>query len=307
MKITNKHLLIIVFLFLNCLNAPRDNRYDPQNPHKAEIIGTVYEPDSASITGAILQLYDDNNQIVQVDTSDTQGKFVFLNINPGVYKITGQTKYYSKVEIEAESLWAGTVLDSYNILFTTFHFEDDLPNEMPYGFYRISGTWRVVSDSSANHSIPNVYNGCNTDAGDWAITFFRSPSQALEFSLKMKVLSSSGNDWETGILLWYQDRRNYYFIRIRQGYSTYGVMKDSVETIFYTKPLDFTTDTWHHLKAKRCGYALPVYIDEFFQFPISLVNLEFSSGYWGLYLLNHQVGFTTSINCDDIYLRNISF
>ncbi len=294
--------LIINFcllVYLNCIDAPRNNRYDPKNPDKAELGGIIYEPDSLPVSGALLYLLDGNGNIVKLDTSDDLGGFLLPQIDPGVYTIVGGTKYFKDVIIEQESLWAGTRYPNYNIFFTTFHFEDDEINTIPYGFNKISGEWRVLIDTDGN----KIYQGTDTDDNILGITFFRNKTKAFKFDIRFKISSVSGPQWETGILMWYQDNANYYSIIIKKTIIQYKFVRNGVETVLYTKNYETSEGVWHQLKSIFTGDGLVVYLDDVFLFPISLINIAFANGYWGMYVFNHDSGMITSVDFDDIYLE----
>lgn len=295
-------LFILIFnisLFFSCINAPRNNKYDPDNPDKAEISGFVYEPDSLAINNVVVNLIDRNHNITLCDTSDNEGRFSFDNINPGIYTITAHTKYFNDIVVENESLWAGTKLLNHSIFFTTFHFEDDGINAIPYGFTTIGGSWKVNVETNGNH----IYNGSNTTNDNTAISLFRNPTHGFQFALKIKISASSGSNWETGILLWYQDTLNYYSIKVTKSFIQYRFIKNGVDRILYTKFIEVAEDRWYYLNAIHYGDGLAVYLDNIFLFPISLITIEFSGGFWGLYVLNRDTGAIISVDFDDIYLK----
>uniref|UniRef100_A0A7V0Z5I6 Carboxypeptidase regulatory-like domain-containing protein n=1 Tax=candidate division WOR-3 bacterium TaxID=2052148 RepID=A0A7V0Z5I6_UNCW3 len=295
-------LAIMPSLFFNCINAPRNNKYDPENPNKADVKGYVFEPDCLVASGAVVNLLNSDDNIVQSDTSDAEGCFAFIKIDPGIYKIIARTKYYTNVVIENESLWAGTKLYQYPVFFTTFHFEDDEINTIPYGFSRISGEWKVLSDTTGNH----FYSGSDTGDTMPAITFFRNRAHNFQFGFKIKVSGTSGDDWQTGIFLWHQNDLNHYEIKITKSLIRYSLIKNGLETIFYTKNITFATDVWHNITTIHTGDALIFYLDGNFQFPISLVSPAFSDGLWGLYVMNLRTGAFTSISIDDVYLAIVN-
>ncbi len=238
-----KKLVIIMSLFFLVCNAKRDNIYDPKNSDKAVIKGVIYEPDSLPVKDAFIELIH-NDTVVKLDTSNISGEYGFEQIDPGIYKIIARTKYYDDVIIEAETLWAGTELNQYDMFFTTFHFEDDEIDDAPYGFSSIDGIWKVITDSTLNYSSNRVYNGTALDSGETAMTFFRSQTHMMDFNLKIKVCSTSGENWETGILFGYQDQRNYFVIKISKSLVKYCGIEDSIETMFYSRQINFSADVW---------------------------------------------------------------
>lgn len=300
-----KKLVIIMSLFFLVCNAKRDNIYDPKNSDKAVIKGIIYEPDSLPVKDAFIELIH-NDTTVKLDTSNISGEYGFEQIDLGIYKIIARTKYYDDAIIEAESLWAGTDLNQYDMFFTTFHFEDDEINDTPYAFNSMDGIWKVITDSTLNHSSNRVYNGTAFDSGQIAMTFFRSQTHMMDFNLKIKVFSTSGENWETGILFGYQDQRNYFVIKISKSLVKYCGIEDSIETMFYSKQINFSTDVWHSIKTLKYEGALLFHFDDIYAFPISLINTSSVQGFWGLYISNKETGHPVSLNCDDIYLRIVN-
>ncbi|MEO0156019.1 MAG: hypothetical protein ABIL07_02785, partial [candidate division WOR-3 bacterium] len=210
-----------------------------------------------------------------------------------------QTKYFATVIIANESLWAGTKVTNYGIFFTTFHFEDDEINTVPYGFTAVSGDWHITEDSNGNH----IYTGIDTDDNNPAITIFRNRTHAFKFSIKFMIDSMSGQSWETRILLWYQNSQNYYYIKITKFSTQYILVHNGLETILYTKMVETSGGELHTLKAVHAGDALIIYLDDTFLFPVSLINIAFENGYWGLYIMNHEPAALTTVNFDDICLE----
>ncbi len=289
---------LFYFILLNCLNAPRNNKYDPDNPDKSEINGIIYEPDSLKVSGVLIYLINCSDSSVQTDTSDNSGYFSFMHINPGIYKIFTRTKYFKSGVIENESLWAGTKLPNYSIFFKTFHFEDDGIGSVPYGFNSVSGDWYVVADTDTNH----IYNGSDDYDNIPSISLFRNRTQGFKFELKIRISSSSGENWEMGILLWYQNNSNYYCLRITKSFTQLCLIKDGVETKLYTKSLSTIEDIWHYVTTVKTEGGLLIYLDGNFLFPISLISTEFEDGYWGLYVFSRAPGITASVDFDDISL-----
>ncbi len=300
-----KNIGLFLLIFLTC-NAKRDNIYDPRNPDKASVGGVIYEPDSLPVSGAIA-LLTKNGLTVRCDTSNALGEYHFENIDPGIYGIIFRTQYFNDVIFNAESLWAGTRFNAYDIFFTTFHFEDDRIGELAYGFNSAGGEWRVIGDTAGDHSKPQVLCGSAADSGARAVAFFQNPTKALKFNFKMNVKGSSGNNWETGILMWYQNESNYYVVRITSFSIKYCLVNNSVETVLYTKSISFAKDVWHNIETDFTGEALILYVDEVFQFPISLMNIVFSDGMWGVYVLKNNTTSQASVMYDDIYLKIINY
>ncbi|MEO0137667.1 MAG: carboxypeptidase-like regulatory domain-containing protein [candidate division WOR-3 bacterium] len=300
-NIPNQRSLIAIFflLFLQCLNAPRNNKYDPDNPNKSEIGGFIYEPDSLGVPGALVDLINCADSNTERDIADSSGYYSFTHINPGIYTIVVRNKHYKDLVFENESLWAGTKLSSYNFFLTTFHFEDDEINNPPYGFTIITGDWRVVLESEDNQ----VLRGKDSSDGNPAILFFRNPQRAFLLKVNLKIAPLSGENWETGVLLWYQDSLNYYCITLKKTFAQFSLVKNGIVTVFYTKLLNIAENSWHYLSSIYTGDGLLFYLDNTFLFPVSLIGRVFDNGFWGLYVASHEPGVDVTVDFDELYLK----
>jgi hypothetical protein len=298
---------ICSFAYTGCINAPRDNKYDPDNPDKAEMTGGACEPDGRIIAGANADLmHDYNDEVVRSDTSDSSGSFYFDKIDPGIYRIHALAPHFSGVYTGPESLWGGTRLDGYRLYFTTFHFEDDAEGAMPYGFSNITGRWAIARDpSQANeHSAPNVSRGANIGAydPDPSLAIFRSKAQYPDLEVKLKVLSSSGSQWQTGIVFRYQDKSNYYFVKMAPDTAEIGFKKDNNITIVADTSLTFLTETWYTLKISCDSLFTSVCMNDSCIFRTYTFAYVFPDGSFGMLVSSREPGVTATVNFDDIFV-----
>jgi hypothetical protein len=296
--------ILIGALFLGeCINAPRDNKYDPKNPDKAYLSGHTCEPDGSILSDVIVKLHNDDN-IIQVDTSDVEGIFEFDEITPDIYKISAETQYYTRLEIYPESLWAGTADTNYDIYFTTFDFEDEQAGTTtPYGFSIAYGSWRIDQDfqQPEKHSVAQVLNIAHNDTTERAIAFYHSSIRNFLFDVKFKILNSSGNQWEAGIILRYQDESNYHSIRICSDTVSFITVKGGNEVQRRTNIMNVTKNIWHSLEADCEEHLMIIRLDDEFMFTV--IDGDFLSGLIGLWALNQQTGTTTSVHFDDVTIR----
>ena len=145
-----KILLFIIFfnlIVIDCVNPPRSNKFDPANSNKASLEGHTYMYDNSPLSSVIVSLILDSIE-TEVDISDSAGNFEFEHINPGIYEVRAEAKYFASIVFYPESLSAGAQFNDFNIYFYTFDFEDDTPGDpSPYGFRPVSGSWLISKDS----------------------------------------------------------------------------------------------------------------------------------------------------------------
>jgi len=285
----------------SCLNAPRNNKYDPENPDKVRLKGYTYEANGLILEGAIIRLLFDD-EIIDTDTSDLEGSFEFDKIDPGIYKITAEAHHYSSLEIYPESLWAGMYIDNYDVFFSTLNFEEDREGtSLPYGFDTICGNWRVEKDTELPelHSTPNVYNGSN-NPNEWAITQYHEPMTNFSLQVKVKVLNISQVDWRTGFVFRYQNENNHYRLYISSDTIAMAKVENSGEELLRISNHDFFTDTWYSLRVECDGNFMLIYLNDEPLFVI--IDNAFADGCIGLYCGN-QSGMVTSVNFDDVEIK----
>jgi hypothetical protein len=294
---------IFFFLLITCLNAPHSNKYDPENPHKARVEGYIHEPDNLVLEGAVISLLL-NNKVVQTDTSDQEGWYKLDKIDPGVYKIMAEAQYYAALEFYPESLWAGTYIP-FSLSFSTFNFEGDPPGTAtPYGFEVLKGNWQIVEDSQQpnQHSIPNVYHGNDDDTNGYALVLFRSALKDCSFGAKIKVLSSSGANWKTGIVFRYQNADNYYLFDVKTDSIAVRKIKNGIEETVNSAPGNFPKDIWYTLAVECDSIFIRTYLNRAMLFYL-VADSFFQDGDTGLWVLNQESGTTASAYFDDVTIR----
>lgn len=279
----------------------------PTIPTRQAMAGKACEPDGRIIAGANVDLMKDyDDDVIKSDTSDLSGNFYFNKIDPGVYRIHGSALHFSGINTAPESLWGGTSLDDYRLCFTTFNFEDDAEGAMPYGFNSVTGKWVISKDlSQANeHSAPNVCKGTNIGGydPDPSLAIFRSKAEYPDLEVKLKVLGSSGSQWQTGVVFRYQDKLNYYYVKMTPDAAEIGFMKDSAATITADTSLIFLTDTWYTWKICCDSFLINVYLNGDRIFRTYTFAYIFPDGFFGMLVSSREPGVTATVNFDDIFV-----
>jgi len=291
-------LLVISFVMLACLNPPHDNEYDPDNPNKAYLGGKTYRLDDTPLPQAQIRLMHES-EVLDSTKSDDQGRFKFTDIDPGIYKIIAEANYYKSVEFYPESLPAGTENDSFDIYFYEIHF--DFENEAsgtqePNGFQIISGDWKIKEDQSGEHSKPNVYNGVNTTT-DTALTIIKEGLNDFWFNCKLKVMPLARYHWDVGTVLRYQDKDNYYLLKICPCGKIQLIKKlAGVESLIGSADHPIKDSTWYSVAVDFSDSNIQIFLNDSIMLYVS--DNAISSGKIGLWLNNPEN--IVSVNFDDI-------
>ncbi len=297
-------LFVVIFgaLAVNCLDAPRDNKYDPGNPDRVQLAGTVYELGVHSLEGAVVQLMKDG-EIIAAETSSTQGSFEFNEIASGIYSISAETRFYAALQFFPESLWAGQDIQDFDIAFCTFHFDDDEKGaSKPHRFESISDMWEIVDDMEQpeEHSVPHVYRGTDSDASGYALSLCDTELEQFLFETKLKVLASSGTKWQAGVVFRYQDPDNYYSISIAPETTFCKLVKEGQDVLILYITIDSAKEVWYSLKVEYMeGYhVITVYGRSGLLF--ALIDTVFTGGMIGVFSHSDEQAMMTSVNFDDI-------
>ncbi len=247
-------VLGIFSLFLiTCLDAPRDNMYDADNPNKAYLSMNFYELGLYPIEGSVVHLIQ-NDTIVKSDTTDSSGIADFEEIDPGIYYIAATTEHYQTIESGPESLWAGFYVVDHRMEFLTLHFEDDLLGiPSPHRLTTESGYWAVVvSDEEPQaHSTPHVYLGNDSMPSGCALSLCEFDAQHFLFSVKLKMLGTEESNWNTGVVFRFQDKYNYYALTLSPDTTYCYVLKDGQLSYLRVIARETKVDTWHNIKVEH--------------------------------------------------------
>ncbi|HEC78743.1 MAG TPA: carboxypeptidase regulatory-like domain-containing protein [candidate division WOR-3 bacterium] len=294
-----KQIVIIYFFIIGCINAPHSNIYDPENPHKARITGSVREPDGTPLENAVIALFQ-GEKMIQSDTSDGEGVFMLDDITPGIYKIEATALYYTMVEISPETLWAGTKLNGFDIYFSTLHFDNEAAGTASaYGFETITGDWNIMNDNgqTTEHSLPNVYNGKNKNT-EKALVLYSMDFGDFKFKTKLKILNSTEENWEAGIVFRYRNEENHYCLKISSDTLSLVKKENGIQKAVAVVECATPKEKWFSLGVECYFTVIKTYLND--QLMFYEVNNVLTSGRAGLTVMNKIPTQTTSVNFDDV-------
>ncbi len=274
-------LLCIALFFvaiIACLNPPHENEYDPDNPNKASLSGTVYGPDG-EVAGAIVHMIPDYDSTdVYTDTTDVNGEYFFEELDPGIYTIFTTAEYHYPQECYPESLpaYAVDTIDVFMHWLFTFDNES-VGDTMPFGFEKIWSNWSVAEDQSAPSS-PNVYRCETMDEGFTAVI-----GNYSNFCLgaDFKVVGPDSM-WNVGFMLRYDDPDNYYCVSIISGAIHFIRRLNGTPSYIGFSSVTINTDEWHNLDVDACGSNFYVYLDG--DNKIEVTDTTITEGRIGLYV-----------------------
>ena len=286
-------LPIFCFLLLVCLKPGRDNEFDPNNPNKAYLEGNVYDFDASPVVDAKVALTHDDSDTVEQYTNN-EGWYGFDDVDPGIYTIVAQGGYYGPFECYPESLAAGAE-DTFDIYFKTafWDFENEALNtQEPEGFQALVGTWAVIDDPAQGY----VYEGVTPGTG-LAIAVTDVGVDDFYYESMIKVDTSSGNTFYTGLVFRYQDDQNYYLVFCSHDSMALIEAYTGVWTSIDVAACVFALDTWHRLSVECRGGHIQVYLDNENTPVFNVTNNTFPGGLFGLFAENN-----TTAYFDDIYI-----
>ncbi len=256
---------ILLLVGLSACKPAHDNAWDPDNPNKAMIRGTVYGMNDLPVPNAEIQLLQDT-LVIYDTTSGADGYYEIGEIDPSLYRLVAYAPHYVPFEdCELESLPADTVAE-HDIWFNTQHycFEEEAVGEVqPFGFDTVSGTWAVIQDGSGSeyHTTPNVYHGENTAATP-ALAILKNSGPDFHLETKFKVSGSSATGWMTGAVFGFHgDTMNFYFVGIT--HTAFGIHKrrNHVDSLIQALPHTILPETWYDLTVQMCGQDIYVNLD----------------------------------------------
>jgi len=291
--------LTVILILSACLNAPRNNPFDPRNPDKANIYGTCVAFDSSSLSGVNIHLVLGYN-IIKTDSSDDDGVFELNDIDPGVYSVRAEARYYKPNLLDAETLAAGMDL-VHNFIFNSLYFEDD-PNgaSQPYNFQVQQGDWRIKDDLSqpAWHTTPHVYQGFYDDTAGYALTICTKTVQDFVAKTKLIVIDTSSSGWQAGIVFHYQNLNNYYLLQFSADTIRFLKICAGTQTELSSCPVSFPTGAWSEV-AIGCSYSMAFcYFNNAYQ--LAMQDNSFTRGGVGFWLSHRPPAGITEINFDDL-------
>lgn len=298
-------LLMVSFVILACLEPEHDNPYDPENLNNAYLGGTVYGFDGLPIQGAIVKLKRDAIILREV-ASDDNGWYEFDRIEPDVYHLIAEAGYYMPLYMYDVDIASGSYNDSFDLYFQEIYFDfegEPVGTPEPRGFTIISGNWQIRQDplQPGEHSVPNVYNGVmiTPSTNEFAMTAFRDPVKDFWLDVKIKILSTNMGNWETGVVLRYQDELNFYLLVLRPDEMTlYKIQGGNSHELAKDENMIFSPDVWYFISVDFHDDDIEVFLNQNSVFQSS--DNAFSEGFIGLYVKTWDDPDTASVYFDDI-------
>jgi hypothetical protein len=284
-------LPVLCLLLLVCIKPEHDNEYDPNNPNKVYLEGNAYGFEGSPVENAWIMLASDSDTAEEY--TDHEGWYEFEEVDPGIYTIFAQGGYYN-FECYPESLAAGAeVTFDINFHIAFWDFENEALNtQEPEGFQAWVGTWAVVDDPAQDH----VYEGVTPGTG-LAIAVTDIGADDFYYESMIKVDTSSGNTFYTGLVFRYQDDQNYYLVFCSNDTMALIEAHTGVWTTIDAAARVFALDTWHRLTVECCGSQIQVYLDNETTPVFDVTSNTFPGGRFGLFAENN-----TTVYFDDIYI-----
>lgn len=295
---------IFVLVCTVCIEAPHDNRYDPENPDRAYLSATVYELGTYPIEAAAVSLTQGDN-IVRTDTSDAAGMIEFREIRPGIYDLNTQALHYSTVFTPTESLWAGVEIEDLRIELNTLYFEDEIVGtSSPYRFETLAGSWFITEDHEqpGMHSAPRVYGGRNDTADDLAIALCQTEADGFLLEANIKIDTSAHAGWRAGFVVRYHDASNHYMITIARDTIYCDLVLNGQITNVSIKAQESAPGVWQKLRIERPDAWIFIRVSLDDELVFTLYDNTLLSGRVGLLVYNEVEPRITTAYFDDVTL-----
>jgi len=306
MKVISISILLILLATTACLEPPRDNPYDPNNPDKGYLAGTAYDHNFQPLEGALVTLKIGNEEKYSTQTY-AQGEYEFAAVDPGLYTLVAEAEYYSTLYLENVEIKSYTKNDTFDLHFQEmyFNFENEpLGTQEPFGFRTILGTWQVQDDygEPGQHSTPKIYNAENSGLSmSFALAVLRDTLDDFWFGTNVKVLGSSGGMWRAGLVLRYQDANNFYLVQFTSSALTLAkVQNGSTVPMRVVDTLTFAPDTWYFLAAHLHDNYIKICLNFDELFEIQDASSPFPAGVAGLWVKSDDPTGEASANFDDV-------
>ncbi len=307
-----RRLLMTVWLTLlvtlACLEPPRDNPYDPNNPDKGHLAGTAYDHTGAFLEGATVKLKIGDEDKYSTQT-DFEGDYEFAEVDPGLYTLIAEAPYYNTLYFEDVEIKSYTHIDTFDLYFQElyFNFENEQSGTAePFGFRQLIGTWQIQEDNGepVQHTAPMVYTATNsTTTSAYSFAAVRDTFDDFWFGANIKVLGSSGWAWRVGIILRYQDANNYYLVQFTTSSISLVKIRDgSPLPMAIADTMNFAADTWYFVAAHLYGNNIEVYLDYAELFNLDDTSAPLLGGISGLWLKSDDPAEEAKANFDDIYV-----
>jgi hypothetical protein len=300
-----KLILVVPIIILSlavCIKPPRDNEYDPNNPNKATLSGTVYDINGNRLPKAVVSLMQDT-EVFYTDTSAAEGAYGIADIDPGIYRLIARAPYCKPYECDAESLPADTVA-AVDICFCEQYYDfesESLGTIQPYGFETVCGNWLVLSDSAepGDHSAPMVYHGNKPVSSGISVSLLTNSAPDFFFETKLKVLDYGNLTWATGALFRYSDTLNFYSVAITYTGIALEKRVSGGDIMLLADTISLQTGQWYDLIVEMRGTHIQVLLNWDLIFDTNDSSLP--NGLVGLWVSN-MPPHATSVHFDDVVI-----
>src|SRR5579863_5223717 len=101
-----KLALVLSFLVCLCISLPAW----PQSTSTGTLAGTVTDPTGAVVSGATVTLTDSATNTARNTTTNASGRYIYVDVNPGVYTITVSKAGFSTIKSENQEVKVGVSL-----------------------------------------------------------------------------------------------------------------------------------------------------------------------------------------------------
>jgi len=298
-------IIITLLVFTNCLEPPRDNPYDPNNPDKGNLTGIAYDHRWNALESTLVKLKI-GDEIIYSAVTNSEGRYEFESVAANYYTLVAETDYYHSLYIDVQI--ESDEYDTLDLYFDElcFQFDDEVVNTPePFGFSILFGTWKIMEDwgEPGEHSTPNVYNGVhNGGSAPIALSVFRDTLDNFWVSTDIKILGSSST-WYAGIAFRYQDINNYYWLELRtNGLAVMKILNGNVSQLELYSTVSFATDTWYEVGVYVYDNNIKVYLDNTELFEIQDTSSPIYSGLTGLWIYTSEPTGSAAANFDGVHI-----
>jgi len=210
------------------------------------------------------------------------------------------------VEIEAPQVDGHTGEVKHNEVLT-YRFDQDKKEKLPKGFSSFrtgkgsEGQWVIIQDPSAP-SQPQVVAQVSTDKTSSRFLILlldEKDFQDVEIAVKFKPVSGKTAQ-AGGIIVRYQDPKNYYVLRadaLKNSYAFYQVTKGK-PILMASKTLKIAPNQWYTLKLRCKGEQFEGYLND--QLYIKVRDTMFKQGKVGLWTRGDSV-----VHFDDLSISSL--
>jgi hypothetical protein len=146
----------------------------------------------------------------------------------------------------------------------TWSFDQDKTGAIAAGWTNVTGTWRVVEDTTAPSGGKVLAQVSNNHTGGYFNVAVAHTPEYKDAELSVKSKAVAGNEDQGGGLVWrFKDIKNYYIARqnnLEDNYRVYKVV-DGRRIQLETADVKAPTGTWHQLMVTMTGNHIQCFFD----------------------------------------------